>query len=58
MADKISTREAYGNTLVKLGAEDPNIVVMDADLSKSTKTADFRDAYPDRFFNAESRRPI
>ena len=52
MADKISTREAYGNTLVKLGAEDPNIVVMDADLSKSTKTADFRDACPDRFFNA------
>ncbi len=52
MADKISTREAYGKTLVKLGAENPNIIVMDADLSKSTKTADFKDAYPDRFFNA------
>lgn len=52
MAGKISTREAYGSTLVKLGAENPDIIVMDADLSKSTKTADFKDAYPDRFFNA------
>ncbi|MDD7409064.1 MAG: transketolase family protein [Anaerovoracaceae bacterium] len=52
MADKISTREAYGNALVKLGAENPDIVVFDADLSKSTKTAGFKEAYPDRFFNA------
>lgn len=52
MADKISTREAYGNTLVKLGAENPDIVVLDADLSKSTKTAGFKAKYPDRFFNA------
>lgn len=52
MADKIATREAYGKTLVKLGAENPDIIVMDADLSKSTKTADFKNAYPDRFFNA------
>lgn len=52
MADKIATREAYGKTLVKLGAENQDIIVMDADLSKSTKTADFKNAYPDRFFNA------
>ena len=52
MADKISTREAYGKALVKLGAENPDIVVFDADLSKSTKTAGFKEAYPDRFFNS------
>ena len=52
MADKISTRQAYGNTLVKLGAENPDIIVLDADLSKSTMTAGFKEAYPDRFFNA------
>lgn len=52
MADKISTRQAYGDTLVKLGAENQNIIVFDADLSKSTMTAGFKEAYPDRFFNA------
>lgn len=52
MADKISTRQAYGDTLVKLGAENPDIIVMDADLSKSTMTAGFKEAYPERFFNA------
>lgn len=52
MAEKISTRQAYGDTLVKLGAENPDIVVFDADLSKSTMTAGFKEAYPDRFFNA------
>ena len=39
MADKMATREAYGNTLKELGAKYPNLVVMDADLSGSTKTA-------------------
>ncbi|AHF08237.1 transketolase family protein [Desulfitobacterium metallireducens] len=48
---KQSTREAYGKALVALGAENPNIVVLDADLSKSTKTADFAKHYPERFFN-------
>jgi transketolase len=48
---KIATRDAYGQALVKLGGEDKNIVVLDADLSKSTKTADFAKAFPDRFFN-------
>lgn len=48
---KQATREAYGKALVALGAENQNIVVLDADLSKSTKTADFAKHYPDRFFN-------
>lgn len=54
MADiiKKETRIAYGETLVELGAANQKIVVMDADLSGSTKTAMFKKAYPDRFFNA------
>lgn len=48
---KQATRDAYGKALVALGAENPNIVVLDADLSKSTKTADFAKHYPERFFN-------
>lgn len=51
MADKIATRDAYGKALVNLGSENPNVVVLDADLSKSTKTADFGKEYPERFFN-------
>ena len=51
MADKIATRDAYGKALLILGAENPNVVVLDADLSKSTKTADFGKKYPERFFN-------
>ena len=51
MADKVATRDAYGKALLVLGAEDPNVVVLDADLSKSTKTADFGKKYPERFFN-------
>jgi transketolase len=47
----MATREAYGKALVELGAKNKNIVVLDADLSKSTKTADFQKVYPDRFFN-------
>ena len=46
-----ATREAYGKALVELGAKNKNVVVLDADLSKSTKTADFQKVYPDRFFN-------
>ena len=48
---KIETRTAYGETLVELGAKNDKIVVLDADLSGSTKTALFAKAYPDRFFN-------
>ena len=51
MANKIATREAYGKTLAKLAEEVENIVVLDADLSKSTKTADFKKVAEDRFFN-------
>ncbi|OPJ55243.1 transketolase family protein [Alkalithermobacter paradoxus] len=48
---KIATRDAYGKALVKLGEENQNVVVLDADLSKSTKTVDFSKAFPERFFN-------
>ena len=46
-----ATREAYGETLKELGAQIPEIVVLDADLSASTKTAVFAKAFPDRFFD-------
>jgi transketolase len=43
-------RDAYGETLLELGGKNQNIVVLDADLSKSTKTILFAKNYPDRFF--------
>src|SRR5713101_9487422 len=46
----MATREAFGKTLAKLGAENPDIVVCDADLSKSTFTSLFAKEFPDRFF--------
>lgn len=52
MADKIATRAAYGEFLVEEGARNLDLIVMDADLSGSTKTKDFAKKYPDRFFNA------
>lgn len=48
----IATRDAYGQTLVELGRENNAIVVLDADLSGSTKTALFAKEFPQRFFNA------
>jgi len=48
---KIATREAYGKSLARLGLENENIVVLDADLSKSTKTAEFKKVCPERFIN-------
>jgi len=48
----IATRESYGNILIELGGENQNIVVLDADLSKSTKTAGFAKKFPERFINA------
>jgi transketolase len=48
---KIATRVAYGETLAQLGEENPKIVVLDADLSGSTKTALFGKKFPERFFN-------
>jgi len=46
-----ATREAYGEALKKLAAENPNVVVLDADLSGSTKTSEFKKVSPERFFN-------
>lgn len=51
MAGKIATREAYGKALAKLGKVNDKVVVLDADLSKSTKTADFKGEFPERFIN-------
>jgi len=48
---KESTRVEYGKTLARLGAENPQIVVLDADLSGSTQTHHFAKVYQDRFFN-------
>jgi transketolase len=46
-----ATRDAYGEALVQLGARNPRIVVLDADLSGSTRTQAFAKAFPERFFN-------
>ena len=51
MAEKIATRAAYGEALAALAEEYPELVVLDADLSKSTMTYAFSKAYPDRFYN-------
>ena len=45
---KIATRESYGNALLELGAENPDVVVLDADLAAATKTGVFKKAYPER----------
>lgn len=50
--EKQATREAYGQALEELGAVRQDVVVLDADLSKSTKTSMFQSEYPERFFNA------
>ena len=50
LGDKIATREAYGKSLVELGA-DRDFVVLDADLAEATKTCYFAKAYPNRFFD-------
>ena len=51
MADKIATRESYGNALAEFGAIYKNLVVLDADLAAATKTGTFKKAFPDRFFD-------
>lgn len=48
---KIATRESYGKTLAELGADNPDIVVLDADLAGSTKTGIFAKAFPERHIN-------
>ena len=49
--EKIATRQSYGEALAKLGKENKNIVVLDADLSSATKTSIFAKEFPDRFFD-------
>ena len=51
MAEKIATRAAYGKALEELAAQEPNLVVLDADLSGSTMTKGFGVEHPDRFFD-------
>ncbi len=51
IASKKATRDAYGETLCALGAKHSNIVVLDADLSGSTKTSLFKKDFPERFYN-------
>ncbi|WP_294349152.1 transketolase family protein [uncultured Clostridium sp.] len=51
MSNKKATREAYGKSLAELANINKSIVVLDADLSKSTKTAEFQKVAPERFFN-------
>ena len=48
---KIATRESYGNALVEVGKENPNLVVLDADLAAATKTGVFKKAFPERHFD-------
>ncbi len=48
---KVATRQSYGEELAKLGEENENIVVLDADLSSATKTEIFAKKFPDRFIN-------
>lgn len=52
MSEMIATRDAYGQTLLELGRENARVVVLDADLSGSTKTGVFAKEFPQRFFNA------
>lgn len=49
--EQIATRDAYGKALKELGQVNDSIVVLDADLSKSTKTADFQKVKPEHFIN-------
>jgi len=51
MPEKASTRQAYGKTLLELGKENQDIVVLDADLSRSTRTDLFASEFPERFFD-------
>ena len=49
--EKIATRQSFGEALEKLGEENKNVVVIDADLAKSTKTSLFAKKFPDRFID-------
>lgn len=47
---KVATRRAYGDTLLALGAAQPNVIALDAEVSNSTYAEDFAEAYPERYF--------
>ena len=51
MNNLVSIRDAFGRALIKLGEKNEKVVVLDADVSTSTRTAFFHDKFPDRFFN-------
>lgn len=51
MSEKKALRDVYGETLIELGEKYPNLYVLDADLTKSTKTAGFAKRFPERFIN-------
>ena len=48
---KVATRDSYGAALTALGADHPDLVVLDADLAGATKTGVFKKAFPDRHFD-------
>ena len=45
------TRQGYADALIEMARDNPDIVVLDADVAKATKTCDFEEVFPDRFFN-------
>ena len=52
MSEKlIATRDGFGKEIVELGRENPNLLVVDVDIGKSCKTADFRKALPEQYVN-------
>jgi len=51
MSKKIAIRDAFGEALVDLGYKNDKVVVLDADVSHSTKTIKFKEKFPDKFFN-------
>ncbi len=50
LGDSVATRKAYGDALVAIGAADPHVVVLDAEVSNSTHADEFKQAFPDRYF--------
>ena len=52
IGDQVATREAFGTALAKLGAVDPRVVALDADVKNSTFSERFEKAFPDRFYQS------
>jgi transketolase len=50
LGDKVATRNAYGNALVRIATQFPNLISLDGEVSNSTRADVFKDAHPDRFF--------